>query len=156
MTGYTLDPFPTWTADELRPRLTDILRQALGPDRDRLKALDCALWLPEGVEDAGQLQHRGLPDGPVVQIVALLASAGDETKGKTMRTMIPNRLNWQDVEKMGRQLALTIRNAVARMRVEEAQQRGAANIDTQDVTPLGKINKLSSAIGHAVDCATVQ
>ena len=152
MTEFTLDPFPTWTAEELRPHLTDILRGALGADRDRLKALDCASWLPDGVQDAAQLEYRGLPHGPVVQVVALLASAGDETHGKTMRVMIPNRLSWQDVERLGRQMAITIRNAVARMRVEEAQRRGAANVLTEDAprTELGKINPLSHAIGHAV------
>lgn len=148
--SYQLDPHPTWTAEELRPRLYEILRRALGPDRDRLKALDCATWLPDGVQDAAQLEHRGMPHGPVVQVVAYLAS--DDLHGKTMRTTIPNRMRWQDVEKMGKQLALTIRNAVKRMRIEEASGKTALVVTSEPLkTQFGTVNPLARAIGNAVD-----
>ena len=146
MSGYQLDPLPTWSADELRVRLTDVLRRALGPDRERLKALDCATWLPEGMEDAAQLEHRGLPHGPVVQVVAYLASSAQ--RGKTMRVMIPTRMRWDDVERMGKQMALTIRNAVKRMRIEESQNRS-----TDIALP---VRPLAQAIGAAVDGMTLQ
>lgn len=116
---YKLDPHPTFTADELRLHLGNLLRKELGPEAGRLKSVDVAQFVPANMVDQVEIERRGLPDGPMYQVVAFLAHAGNDQKGKAMRTVIPARIRWDDIWKLSGQIAMTMKNMITVMRREE-------------------------------------
>lgn len=121
--SYTLTTGPEWSIEDGRMRLSELIRDRLGPDRDRLRAFDVAPFVPCSIADVMQLEQRGFTSGAVVQIVGHLAVAGDDARSKVFRTMIPRCIAWSDLGKVSAQVAESMRQALHRMRVEESTRK---------------------------------
>lgn len=116
---YQLDDHPQFTAEQLRAEITVMLKRYMGADRDRLKSVDVATFIPANLIDQEEIRRRGLPDGPMYQIVAMLAHEGDPDRCKVMRTVVPARIRWSDIWKLASTIEMTMRNMIRVMRNEE-------------------------------------
>lgn len=125
MPKMVLAEHPEWTPEQLRDFLGVELRKVMGPrDRDRLRALDVAQYVPANtapqVPQRPRAEGEKHSDGPMVQVVGFLARAGNENDGKAFRVVLPQLIRWRDMGNVVEQLRLSIRNACKLMRKEEA------------------------------------
>ena len=122
------DDHPQWTVEDARLHLANCIRRHLGAERDRLKALELALFIPSSVLEAEMLREQmGGYTGPIVQCMAFLAYAGDESRFKVVRFHVSHRLKWASFDRWVEDwLAPALRNGIAVMRRDERQQHAAA------------------------------
>ena len=152
---YTLNPGQTYSAEDLRRHLVDEFRRLLGPDADRLKALDVAVFIPSCEEDFQQLDARGLPHGPVFQVLAHLITTSNVHKDQLVRFHIPARMKWEDLPKMIPFLATALQNCIKRMR--QWEREATADLLTSPLIEPAPVQaehtELAASIAQAIDKA---
>lgn len=137
-----LSLYPEFEMHELREELRACLHKILeADDFQRLRALDCALYVPPTVAAATELERRGLPVGGVVQVCVFVCRIGDGESGELARCEIPRLLKFSSIRLVAQQFAEALVRCMGKMdremkqRITQDELRKPHLIDTSG-TPL--------------------